>query len=224
MSISPLHWRHNDHGGVSNHRPRDCLLNLLFRRRWKKTSKLRVTGLCAGNSPGSVHSLHKGPVTWKMFPFDDVIMQWERQQIKTDHGYGTHNDQSGRSPKVVALFSATNFSSYIIELLQLHDTIQIKWNYARIHYRRSPLMIWKDVQNFICATKFSSIFLLPGKHSFGKVINEVWYQACDLMRFIQQTHTYILHQTYEYHLSHAACLQMIVEKTNVFVLLWDKCY
>ena len=34
-------------------------------------------------------------------------------------------EQSGGSPKVVALFSATNFSSYIIELLQLHDTIQI---------------------------------------------------------------------------------------------------
>ena len=33
--------------------------------------------------------------------------------------------QSGRSPKVVALFSATNFSSYIRELFQLHDTIQI---------------------------------------------------------------------------------------------------
>ena len=23
-----------------------------------------------------VNSLHKGPVTWKMFPFDDVIMKW----------------------------------------------------------------------------------------------------------------------------------------------------
>ena len=31
--------------------------------------------------------------------------------------------QSGRSPKVVALFPTTNFSGYIIELLQLHDTI-----------------------------------------------------------------------------------------------------
>ena len=40
----------------------------------KKTSKLRVTGLCAGNSPGPVNSPHKGPVTRKMFPFDDVIM------------------------------------------------------------------------------------------------------------------------------------------------------
>ena len=29
---------------------------------------------CAGNSPGPVNSPHKGPVTRKMFPFDDVIM------------------------------------------------------------------------------------------------------------------------------------------------------
>ena len=44
------------------------------------------------------------------------------------------NKQSGtcRSPKIVALFSATNFSSYITELPQLHDAIQIKLNYAPI--------------------------------------------------------------------------------------------
>ena len=56
-----LHWRHNDHGGVSNHQPHSCLLNPLFRRRSKKISKLRVTGLCVGNSPGPVNSPHKGP-------------------------------------------------------------------------------------------------------------------------------------------------------------------
>ena len=54
--------------------PHDCLLNRLFRRRSKKTSKLRVIGLCVGNSPRPVNSPHKGPVTRKMFPFDDVIM------------------------------------------------------------------------------------------------------------------------------------------------------
>ena len=43
-------------------------INRLFRRKSKKTSKLRATGFCAGNS------VHKGPVTRKMFPFDDVIM------------------------------------------------------------------------------------------------------------------------------------------------------
>ena len=48
-----LRWRHNDHAGVSNHQPHGCLLNRSFRRKSKKTSKLRVTGLCAGNSPGT---------------------------------------------------------------------------------------------------------------------------------------------------------------------------
>ena len=71
-----LHWRHNDQDGVSNHQPHGCLLNRLFRRRSKKTSKLRVTGLCVGNSPGPVNSPQKGPVTRKMFPFDDVIMNF----------------------------------------------------------------------------------------------------------------------------------------------------
>ena len=46
-----LHWRHNGHDGVSNHQPHYCLFNSLFRRRSKKTSNLRVTGLCPGNSP-----------------------------------------------------------------------------------------------------------------------------------------------------------------------------
>ena len=53
ISTCPLRWRHNGPDSVSNHQPHDCLLNRLFRRRSKKTSKLRVTGLCAGNSPGT---------------------------------------------------------------------------------------------------------------------------------------------------------------------------
>ena len=50
-SIITLRWRHNGHDSVSNHQPRECLLNSLIRCRSKKTSKLRVTGLCEGNSP-----------------------------------------------------------------------------------------------------------------------------------------------------------------------------
>ena len=46
-----LQWRHNGLDCVSNHQSHDCLLKCLFRRRSKKTSKLRATGLCAGNSP-----------------------------------------------------------------------------------------------------------------------------------------------------------------------------
>ena len=46
-----LQWRHNERDGVSNHQGLDYLLSLFFIRRSKKTSKLRVTGLCEGNSP-----------------------------------------------------------------------------------------------------------------------------------------------------------------------------
>ena len=49
----PLHWRHNGPHGVSNHQPHHCLLNRLFRRRYKKkTIKApRQLSLYAGNSP-----------------------------------------------------------------------------------------------------------------------------------------------------------------------------
>ena len=51
FSTIALRWRHNGCNSVSNHQPRECLLRRLIRRTSKKTSKLRVTGLCAGNSP-----------------------------------------------------------------------------------------------------------------------------------------------------------------------------
>ena len=46
-----LQWPRNGRDGVSNHQPHHCLLNRLFRQSSKKTSKLRVTGLCVRNSP-----------------------------------------------------------------------------------------------------------------------------------------------------------------------------
>ena len=52
-SLNSLQGRHNGRDSVSNHQPHYCLLNRLFSRRSKKTSKLRVTGLCGGKSPGT---------------------------------------------------------------------------------------------------------------------------------------------------------------------------
>ena len=51
VSIMILQWRHNGCDGISNHRGLHCLLNCWVRRRSKKTLKLRVIGLCEGNSP-----------------------------------------------------------------------------------------------------------------------------------------------------------------------------
>ena len=67
----PLKIRHN---GVSNHRRFQCLFNRLFRHRSNKPSRLHATGLCVGNSPVAGVYPHKGPITRKMFPFDDIIM------------------------------------------------------------------------------------------------------------------------------------------------------
>ena len=74
VSQLSLQWRHNGQDGVSNHQLHNCLLNRLLEHRSKKTSKLRVTGLCAENSSVTGDCPHKWPVTRKMFPYDDVIM------------------------------------------------------------------------------------------------------------------------------------------------------
>ena len=72
-----LQWRHNESDGVSNHRCLDCLLSRLFRRRSKEISKLRVTGLCEGNSP--VTSEFR---TQRASHADNVFLWWRH------HGWG----------------------------------------------------------------------------------------------------------------------------------------
>ena len=73
-----LRWRHNDHAGVSNHQLHGCLLNRLFRRKSKKTSKLRVTGLCAGNSPGT------GEFPAQMASYAENISIWWRHHVQCE--------------------------------------------------------------------------------------------------------------------------------------------
>ena len=47
-----LQLRQNERDGVTDHQRLYCLLNCLLRRRSKETSKLRVIGLCDGESTG----------------------------------------------------------------------------------------------------------------------------------------------------------------------------
>ena len=70
----PLQWRHNECDVVANYRRPGCYLRCLVRHRSKKTTKLRVTGLCGGIQRWPMDSPHKGAVMRKMFPFYDVIM------------------------------------------------------------------------------------------------------------------------------------------------------
>ena len=72
-----LRWRHNERDGVSNHQPHDCSLNHLFRPRSKKTSKLRVTGLCVGNPPGT------SEIPEQMASNEEKVSIWWRQHLPT---------------------------------------------------------------------------------------------------------------------------------------------
>ena len=82
-----LQWRHDEHDGISNHQPHDCLPNCLFRCRSKKTSKVHVTGLCEGNSLVTSEFPSQRPVMRKMFPFDDVIMKAQKGMVCIDCSY-----------------------------------------------------------------------------------------------------------------------------------------
>ena len=83
-----LQWRHNEHDGVSNHQPHDCLLNRLFRHRSKKTSKFRVTGLCEGNSPGTSEfpawragNAENVSIWWRHYDNGVITVAWHRDVI-----------------------------------------------------------------------------------------------------------------------------------------------
>ena len=71
--------------------------------------------------------------------------------------------------KSSSTFSATNISSNIVWLLQLHDSIQMQSNYTWINYDhdniavRSHIMIYICVWNIIFGTKFSSIYFAKGE-------------------------------------------------------------
>ena len=71
-----LQWRHNEHDCVSNHRRLEGLINRLLRRRSKKTTKLRITGLCEGNSPGAGEFLSQGDSD-----AEDVSIWWRHQVL-----------------------------------------------------------------------------------------------------------------------------------------------
>ena len=145
-----LRWRHNDHAGVPNHQPHGCLLNRLFRHRSKKTSKLRVTGLCAGNSPGPVNSPHKGPVTRKMFPFDDVIMSKlsssnviRRGEVRLSHTVQVclksevSFEHRGRSRSLVSC--ARNAADFILHALNREASGREAWGFGDY----TDLLLWK---------------------------------------------------------------------------------
>ena len=91
-------WCHIGRDSVSNHQPHNCLLNRLFRHRSKKTSKLRVTGLCAGNSlvtsefPAQMASKAENvSIWWHHHVYNNPSMYWCLEHIVTVTSHGHHS-------------------------------------------------------------------------------------------------------------------------------------
>ena len=72
---NPSQWRRNGRDSVSNHQPHDCLLNLFSDADQRKHQSSASLAFVRRIHRGPMNSPHKRPVTRKVFPFDDVIMQ-----------------------------------------------------------------------------------------------------------------------------------------------------
>ena len=78
LTTRSLQWRYNGRDSVSNHQPRECLFTQPFNKaQIKENIKVPRHWPFVGYSPETGEFPHKGPVTRKMFPFDDVIICWD---------------------------------------------------------------------------------------------------------------------------------------------------
>ena len=72
-----VQWCHFEPDGVSNHQPHNCLLKRLFKRRSKKTLKLRVTGLCDSPATGEFPAQRASST-------ENVFIWWRHHMMPTN--------------------------------------------------------------------------------------------------------------------------------------------
>ena len=120
-----LHWRHNGRDGISDHQPHYCLLNRLSRRRSKRTSKIRATGLCAGNSPltGEIPA-HRASNA------ENVSICWRHHVspntnvTQCDEGYA-HEDNGNEPTLSVKLADESRYKGFPVILHVMYMTIRM---------------------------------------------------------------------------------------------------
>ena len=127
-----LPWRHDVCDGFSNHQHLDCL----FMRRSKKTSKLRVTGLCVGNSPvtGEFPAQRDSTIS-----FDDVIMA---------HGDAVGGNGSAAMAMATSLppgFNGTAAGKHAGRSARHTSSFFLNWEVTFNRHNSNFLPAWHDV-------------------------------------------------------------------------------
>ena len=116
-----LQWRHDERDGVSNHQPHDCLPNGLFKRRSKKTSKLRVTDLCGGNSPVTGEF-----PTQRASNAENVSIWWRHHELNENL---VHNNKAGHVFCRPLLWLLSWYPLFTVKSLQHISKLGIRrWN------------------------------------------------------------------------------------------------
>ena len=138
------------HDGVSNHQPHECLFNHLFRRKSKKTSKLRVIGLFVGNSPvtGEFHAQRASDA-------ENVSIWWRHHANAHRH---THKHTQS---VVLASFSTPWLNScdwynyiIIISIVRKHTEGETIWPSLCGGHFQNHFLKWKLLYFIQIALKF----------------------------------------------------------------------
>ena len=134
-----MHYNDVILGMMASHQPHDCLLNCLFRRRSKKTSKLRFTSLCAGNSPVT----GEFPAQ-KASNADDVSIWWRHHAPEMLHWHWRNGPKGNvQNPK--------NITKQTTENCESRDHICVRLaNERRRYIVTSSLIGWPHTQNDPC--------------------------------------------------------------------------
>ena len=132
-----------------NYQPHDYLLNHLFRRRSKKTSKLRVTGLCKGNSPVTVDFPAQRASNTK-----NVSIWWRHPDVLITLNFWLMADR-----------------------WQGNYEIWLTWNHLLVHgplYGKPPVTDF--LHNWLAQWSFDDFFLFNLKKHLCKHLGDWWIE------------------------------------------------
>ena len=157
-----LLWRHNGHDGLSNHQSRHCLLNRIFRRRSKKTSKLRVTGLCVGNSPVT------GEFPAQMASNAENVSIWWRHHVLHVICHHDHKDI-----EIEASWSSTVIKSYVItnpRFISVHKLLYLPGHWVRsVH-----IVMWCTASYIVAKPEYITHFKATVSLTAVRMLQRKW--------------------------------------------------
>ena len=165
-----LEWRHNGRDSVSNHQLMIVYSTVYSDADQRKPQSSVSLAFVRGIHRGRVNSQHKWPVTRKMFPFDDVIMnclfccEWTKRH---HHGLGVVFRSIGRCSKITGIWTIILGVKIYGSNVEVNFVWEIKFLSTAAQYFMSVLLkstlTWVNVnhgQNWDCGNDIHCFILL----------------------------------------------------------------